>query len=85
MYRKFFKRILDFCLSLLALIVLSPILLILTIIGIFAMGGNPFFAQSRPGKKGKNGEEKIVNLKKGKLSLELPATDAAFVIPLKAK
>lgn len=32
-----------------------------------------------------NGEEKIVNLKKGKLSLELPATDAAFVIPLKAK
>ena len=52
----------DFCLSLLALIVLSPILLILTIIGIFAMGGNPFFAQSRPGKKGKNGEEKIFKL-----------------------
>ena len=62
MYRKFFKRIMDFCLSLLALIVLSPILLILTIIGIFAMGGNPFFAQSRPGKKGKNGEEKIFKL-----------------------
>ena len=62
MYRKFFKRIMDFCLSLLALIVLSPILVILTIIGIFAMGGNPFFAQSRPGKKGKNGEEKIFKL-----------------------
>ena len=62
MYRKFFKRIMDFCFSLLALIVLSPILLILTIIGIFAMGGNPFFAQSRPGKKGKNGEEKIFKL-----------------------
>ena len=62
MYRKFFKRIMDFCLSLLALIVVSPILLILTIIGIFAMGGNPFFAQSRPGKKGKNGEEKIFKL-----------------------
>ena len=62
MYRRFFKRIMDFCLSLLALIVLSPILLILTIIGIFAMGGNPFFAQSRPGKKGKNGEEKIFKL-----------------------
>ena len=62
MYRKFFKRIMDFCLSLLALIVLSPVLLILTIIGAFAMGGNPFFAQSRPGKKGKNGEEKIFKL-----------------------
>ena len=37
MYRKFFKRIMDFCLSLLALIDLSPILLILTIIGIFAI------------------------------------------------
>ena len=32
-----------------------------------------------------NGEEKIVTLKNGKLSLELPATDAAFIIPLKAK
>ena len=62
MYRKFLKRIMDFCLSLLALIVLSPVLVILTIIGIFAMGGNPFFAQSRPGKKGKNGEEKIFKL-----------------------
>ena len=62
MYRRFFKRIMDFCLSLLALIVLSPILVILTIIGIFAMGGNPFFAQSRPGKKDKNGKEKIFKL-----------------------
>lgn len=62
MYRIFFKRIMDFCLSLLALIVLSPVLLILTIIGVFAMGGNPFFAQLRPGKKDKNGEEKIFKL-----------------------
>ena len=31
-----------------------------------------------------NGEETVVNLKNGKLSLELPATEAAFVIPLKA-
>ena len=62
MYRILFKRIMDFCLSLLALIVLSPVLLILTIIGVFAMGGNPFFAQLRPGKKDKNGEEKIFKL-----------------------
>ncbi len=53
MYAKFFKRVLDFLLSLLALIVLSPILLILTIIGAFAMKGNPFFTQERPGKNEK--------------------------------
>lgn len=40
----------DFVLSLLALIVLSPILLILMIVGAIAMGGNPFFTQLRPGK-----------------------------------
>lgn len=40
----------DFVLSLLALIVLSPILLILMIVGAIALGGNPFFTQLRPGK-----------------------------------
>lgn len=49
MYRKFIKRFLDFTLSLCALIVLSPLLLILTIIGAIKMKGNPFFAQERPG------------------------------------
>ena len=43
MYRCFFKRFLDFVLSLVALIVLSPILLILTIVGAITMRGNPFF------------------------------------------
>lgn len=57
MYAKYIKRILDFILSLTALIVLSPILLILTIIGTIAMKGNPFFVQPRPGKN-----EKIFNL-----------------------
>lgn len=51
MYAKCFKRILDFFLSLCALIVLSPILVILTVVGAVAMGGNPFFTQDRPGKK----------------------------------
>ena len=37
MYEKFFKRILDFLLSLIALAVLSPILLILTVVGAIAM------------------------------------------------
>ena len=50
MYAKCFKRILDFCLSLIALIALSPLLIVLTIVGAIAMGGNPFFTQERPGK-----------------------------------
>lgn len=49
MYAKFFKRLLDFILSLLALIVLSPLLIILIVVGAFAMKGNPFFTQERPG------------------------------------
>ena len=65
MYAKYFKRILDFTLSLFALIVLSPILLILIIIGAIAMGGNPFFTQLRPGKiDKKTGKEKIFKLVK---------------------
>lgn len=50
MYAKIVKRGLDFLLSLLALAVLSPVLLLLTLIGAIAMRGNPFFTQKRPGK-----------------------------------
>ena len=49
MYAKCFKRLLDFILSLCAIIVLSPLLLVLTIVGCFKMKGNPFFTQERPG------------------------------------
>ena len=63
MYAKFFKRIIDFTLSLIALLILSPILLILAIIGAIAMRGNPFFVQLRPGKVNeKTGKEKIFKL-----------------------
>ena len=62
MYAKFFKRLLDFILSLTALIVLAPLLLVLIIVGAIAMKGNPFFLQSRPGKIGKDGKEKIFKL-----------------------
>ncbi len=62
MYAKFWKRFFDFTLSLLALIVLSPLLLILTALGAIAMGGNPFFTQLRPGKKGQSGQEKLFRL-----------------------
>ncbi len=64
MYAKFFKRFLDVVLSVTALIVLSPILLILIVVGIIVMKGNPFFLQPRPGKKDKNGKEKIFYLVK---------------------
>lgn len=64
MYAKFWKRFFDFTLSLLALIVLSPVLLILTVVGAITMRGNPFFVQPRPGKKGKDGREKIFYLLK---------------------
>lgn len=57
MYAKCFKRIIDFTLSLLGLIILSPILLILIVLGTVFMRGNPFFLQERPGK-----DEKIFKL-----------------------
>lgn len=63
-YKKIFKRVIDFTLSLIALIVLSPILIILLIIGAIAMKGNPIFVQPRPGKKNKKGTEKIFYLLK---------------------
>lgn len=62
-YAKYIKRILDFTLSLIALIVLTPVLLLLTVVGAIAMKGNPFFVQKRPGKiDPKTGKERIFNL-----------------------
>lgn len=63
MYSRFFKRAIDFLLSLIAISVLSPILVVLMIIGAIAMRGNPFFTQLRPGKiNKKTGKEKIFRL-----------------------
>ena len=59
MYAKYFKRDIDIILSLCALIVLSPLLIVLTIIGAICMKGNPFFVQKRPGKN-----ERIISLLK---------------------
>ena len=59
MYAKFGKRLMDAALSLAALIVLSPLLLILTVVGAVVMGGNPFFTQIRPGR-----DEKLFRLVK---------------------
>lgn len=57
MYRKCLKRPMDFVLALMALAVLSPVLVILAVVGAITMKGNPFFTQLRPGK-----HEKIFRL-----------------------
>ena len=58
-YKCFFKRFYDILLSGIAIIVLSPIFLLLVVLGAIKMKGNPFFAQLRPGKN-----EKIFKLVK---------------------
>lgn len=50
MYAKCLKRVMDFTMSLAALSILSPVLLLLTVLGAVKMKGNPFFVQPRPGK-----------------------------------
>ena len=62
MYKHFFKRFFDFMISLTAILIISPILLVMAIVGAIAMKGNPFFCQLRPGKKDKNGNERIFRL-----------------------
>lgn len=59
MYRKFFKRFLDVLLSLVGLIVLSPVYLILYVLVIIFLGFPGIFKQERPGK-----DEKIFKLYK---------------------
>ena len=62
MYEHGLKRVLDFLLSLVALIILSPLLIALVVIGTVMMKGNPFFFQWRPGKKDNNGQEKLFRI-----------------------
>lgn len=57
MYERYLKRAIDFIISLLMLIILSPLFIILIILGTVFMKGNPFFTQQRPGKN-----EKVFNL-----------------------
>lgn len=56
-YERFIKRPFDAFLATGALIVLSPVLLILIVLGAIKMKGNPFFTQARPGR-----DEKIFKL-----------------------
>lgn len=56
-YEKYFKRPLDFCCGLAAVLVFWWLYLVLIVLGAIFMGGNPFFTQERPGK-----DEKIFKL-----------------------
>lgn len=58
-YRKYGKRFLDIILSLLAIVILSPLLLILSVLVLIFMGWPIIFKQPRPGK-----DEKIFNMYK---------------------
>lgn len=63
LYRRFFKRFYDVLLSGLALLILSPLLIVLTVVGAIKMKGNPFFTQPRPGRINKRtGKESIFKL-----------------------
>ncbi|WP_109852905.1 sugar transferase [Aquimarina sp. AU58] len=53
MYNPYVKRLLDFVLSFLGLVMLSPIILVLVLILIVVNSGKPFFLQLRPGKNGR--------------------------------
>ena len=59
MYKKYLKRVMDFILSLIAIIVLSPVLLITAILVRIKLGSPVLFKQERPGK-----DEKIFRLYK---------------------
>ncbi|MBO0340520.1 MAG: sugar transferase [Allomuricauda sp.] len=50
MYKKFLKRFLDFSISLVALILLSPLIITIIILLLFTNNGKPFYFQKRPGK-----------------------------------
>lgn len=49
MYAKYIKRLIDFILALMGIVILSPLFVLLIILGCAFMQGNPFFTQDRPG------------------------------------
>lgn len=53
MYRVFLKPLIDFLIALAALLVLSPLLILVILLLASANKGNPFFLQKRPGKDGR--------------------------------
>ncbi|WP_034039907.1 sugar transferase [Wocania ichthyoenteri] len=53
MYKLFFKPLIDYASALIAIIIFSPIFIVVTILLYFANNGKPFFFQVRPGKNEK--------------------------------
>ena len=52
-YAKYVKRPIDFIVSSIALIFLGPVMVMLMLLGVIKVKGNPFFMQERPGKNEK--------------------------------
>lgn len=74
MYKSCFKRLLDFFLSLIGLLILSPILIVVTIWLFFVNNGKPFFIQSRPGLN-----EKVFKIIKFKTMNDLKDVHGKFL------
>lgn len=75
MYRNHLKRIIDFFVALFALILLSPIFIVVTLCLIVANRGKPFFLQERPGK-----DERIFKIMKFK-SMNDKRDDEGHLLP----
>lgn len=75
MYSKFLKRLLDIILSAIALVILSPVLLIIAILVRVKIGSPVIFKQVRPGIKGKDGKEKLFTLYKFRTMTDLRDED----------
>ncbi|HEL2480108.1 TPA: sugar transferase [Streptococcus suis] len=59
LYEKYFKRLIDFTLSLIAIILLSPVIILVSVLVYFKLGSPVLFKQERPGK-----DEKIFKMYK---------------------
>ena len=83
MYKNVFKRLFDFALALIGLLLLSPLILFITLLLTIANSGHPFFTQTRPGKNArlfKVTKFKTMNDKRDKAGNLLP--DAQRLTPV---
>ena len=62
MYEHRIKRLMDFFISLMTLVLLFPLFVFLLVLSAFFMKGNPFFFQWRPGKKDEQGRERLFRI-----------------------
>lgn len=74
MYKFFLKRLFDFLIALIALIILAPVFIIVMILLYFANQGKPFFVQARPGLN-----EKIFNIIKFKTMNDKKDTNGNYL------